>query len=87
MDNDNQNIQVNSFNTRGLRNNCKRHNIFKWLKTSHQGITMIQETHAILTNHDQWTNDCDGKIFYSDGESNSRGVATLIQKKLLESLN
>ena len=78
-------IKVNSFNTRGLRNKCKRNNIFKWLKTSHQGITMIQETHAISTDHDQWMNEWDGKIFYSDGESNSRGVATLIPKNLLES--
>ena len=85
MNNDKLNIQVNSFNTRGLRNNCKRHNIFKWLKTSHQGITMIQETHAILTDHEKWTNEWDGKIFYSDGESNSRGVATLIPQHLLES--
>ena len=53
MNIDKHNIQVNSFNTRGLRNKCKRNNIFKWLKTSHQGITMIQETHAILTDHDQ----------------------------------
>ena len=31
------------------------------------------------------TNGWDRKIFYSDGESNRRGVATLIPKKLLES--
>ena len=74
MNNEKQNIQVNSFSTRRQRNKCYPHNIFKWFKTSHQDITMIHETHAILTDHDQWTNEWDGKIFYSDGESNSRGL-------------
>ena len=47
MNNNIHTIQINSFNARGLRHNFKRANIFKWLKTSHAGIAMIQETHAI----------------------------------------
>ena len=80
--NNNDNIQIHSFNTRGLRNHFKRNNIFKWLKTSHAGITMIQETHSISTDHDKWSKEWDGEIFFSHGEANSKGVATLIPKEL-----
>ena len=52
MNNEKYCIKVNSFNSRGLRNKCKRNNIFKWLKTSHHAITMIQGMHAIATDHD-----------------------------------
>ena len=85
MNSENKLIQIHSFNTRGLRNKCKRKNVFQWLNTSHPGITMIQETHSILTDHDKWASEWDGKIFYSDGEANSKGVATLIPKNLCES--
>ena len=44
---------------------------------------MLQETHAITSDHDKWENEWDGKIFYSDGQSNSRGVATLIPQELI----
>ena len=80
-----ENFQINSFNTRGLRSSLKRNNIFNWLKTSHPGITMLQETHAILTDHDKWSKEWEGKFFFSDGQSNSRGVATLIPKELITS--
>ena len=84
MNNNKHIININSFNTRGLRNTFKRNNIFTWLKTSHPGITMIQETHSISTDHEKWAKEWSGKIFFSDGESNSKGVATLIPKELTE---
>ena len=84
MNNNIHNIQINSFNTRGLRSNFKRNNIFKWLKSSHNGIVMIQETHSIKTDHGKWQNEWDGKKFFSAGEANSKGVATLIPKELTE---
>ena len=46
---------------------------------------MLQETHAIMMDHDKWSKEWDGNIFYSDGPSNSRGVATLIPKELINS--
>ena len=85
MISENKLIEIHSFNARGLRNKCKRKNIFQWLKTSHPGITMLQETHSILTDHNAWAGEWEGKIFYSDGEANSKGVATLIPKNLSES--
>ena len=41
-------ININSFNGRGLRNKNKINLVFKWLNTSHIGMTMLQETHAII---------------------------------------
>ena len=77
-------ININSFNTRGLRNDFKRNNIFNWLKNSHPGKSMIQESHSIIIDLDKWTKEWNGLIFFSDGNSNSKGVATLIPKELLE---
>ena len=84
MDDNNHNIKIHSFNTRGLRNTFKRNNIFKWLKASHAGISMIQETHSIRTDHEKWTKEWNGQIFFSDGEANSKGVAILIPNELAE---
>ena len=81
---DKHNIQINTFNSRGLRNSIKRNNIFTWLRTSHPGITMLQETHALKTDHEKWSTEWNGTIFFSDGEANSKGVATLIPKELAD---
>ena len=78
MNNTTHNIQIHSFNTRGLRNRFKHYNIFKWLESSHTGIAMIQETHSIRTDHDKWSNEWNGKTFFSDGEASSKEIATLI---------
>ena len=72
------NIQINCFNCRGLRNHLKIKNIFSWLKTSHLGICLIQESHSVVTDEQKWG----GKIFYSHGDFNARGVAILIPKYL-----
>ena len=85
MNNSIEHLQINSFNTRDIRNSFKRKNIFNWLKTSHHGICMFQETHTISTDREKWKREWDGPIFFSDGESNCRGVATLIPHKLTNS--
>ena len=74
-------ININSFNGRGLRSKNKRNLVFKWLSTSHFGITMLQETHAIISGHNLWKKEWEGEIYFSNGESNSKGVATLIPKE------
>ena len=84
MDDNIHNLKIHSFNTRGLRNTAKRNNVFEWLKASHSGISMIQETHSIRTDHEKWTKEWKGQIFFSDGEANSKGVAILIPNELAE---
>ena len=45
---------------------------------------MIQETHSIRTDHEKWTKEWNGQIFFSDGEANSKGVAIIIPNELAE---
>ena len=82
MNKDKNNIHVNSFKARGLRSKNKRKNIFSWFNNSHTGITMLQETHSIPTDHDSWAKEWNGSIFFSDGGANCRGVATLIPNRI-----
>ena len=46
---------------------------------------MIQETHSISIDHEKCKKGWNGEIFFSDGEANSKGVATLIPKELSQS--
>ena len=39
-------LKLNRFNSRGLRNIVKRQSIYEWIKKSHNGITLIQESHS-----------------------------------------
>ena len=78
MDNTPNNIKLNSFNCRGIRNAVKRNNIFTWLKTSHSGICFLQESHSVESDELKWEREWGGRIFYSHGEFNARGVAILI---------
>ena len=75
-------ININSFNVRGLRQQTKRENVFKWLHTRHSGITFIQETHCTANDEQLWSKIWDGQIIFCNGQSNARGVATLIPKNL-----
>ena len=59
MNNKNK-ITINSFNTRGLRSSEKRQKVFKWLNTSHVGITFLQETHSTLIDEQKWTREWGG---------------------------
>ena len=74
-------LKLNSFNCRGLREKSKRIDIFQWLKDSNLGITFLQETHCSDTDKKEWERDWGGKIFFSNGTTQSRGVAILIPKK------
>ena len=82
MENSLNNIQINCFNCRGLRNHLKRNNIFNWLRTSHPGICLLQESHSVETDEQKWQKEWGGKIYYSHGEFNARVVAIMIPKNL-----
>ena len=77
-------VKINSYNCRGLRNNQKRISVFKWLNTTHPGITLLQECHSILSDEQKWENEWGGGIYFAHGEFNARGVAILIPKHLNE---
>ena len=77
-------IKLLCLNVRGLRNKNKRSAIFNWLKNNHHGITLLQETHSTLTDEQKWIAEWDGIGYFSHGDFNARGVATLIPKNYLD---
>ena len=66
----------------GLKDKKKRCSVFGWLKTRHNGITMLQETHSVFHDEIQWKQEWDGDIYFSHGNNLSRGVAILVPKNL-----
>ena len=84
MDEKNTNlIQIASFNCRGMRNSIKRKNVFEWLRSSYRGIVLLQETHSCLSDEQKWSKEWKGKIIFSHGEYNARGVGVLIPDYLI----
>ena len=75
-------LNFKSFNCRGLREKNKQSQIFAWLKSSHRGIILLQETHSSTNDEQIWKKDWDGDILYSHGSANSRGVAILLPKDI-----
>ena len=75
-----ENIQINSFNCRGLRCKSKRLSIFNWLNTAEKGVTLLQETHSDIEIEKKWAKEFGGSIYCSHGTSTSKGVAFLIPK-------
>ena len=76
------NICVNSFNCRGIRDKKKRDSVFHWLTTKHLGIAMLQETHSMATDELEWQKEWKGDIYYSHGTNQSKGVAILLPNKI-----
>ncbi len=77
------NLQVFSFNVRGLANTVKRKMVFNFLKQkSKRAIFLLQETHSCLETEKDWLDDWGGDIYFSHGSSNSAGVATLVSPGL-----
>ena len=76
------NFNLASLNIKGLGEKKKRHEVFHWLQKYHNGIILLQETHCTTKYHETWRREWDGEMYFSDGSSNSRGVATLLPKGL-----
>lgn len=72
-------IHFNSFNVRGLRDNKKRREIFRWIKRFHNriGVTLLQETHTTPEIEQKWKSDWGAHIEFCHGTANSTGVAIL----------
>ena len=62
-------LRIISYNCRGLRDKNKR-------------ISLIQESHSTLTNELKWQGEWGGKIYFSHGEFNAKGVAILIPQNI-----
>ena len=62
----------------GLGNKEKRKAIFRYCK-DRADIAFLQETHSTTDNCLEWSKEWRGKIYFSHGESNARGVCILIK--------
>ena len=82
-----ENLNLNCLNCRGLRDKHKRQAVFLWLKQKGAGIYFLQEAHSSTNSEHEWSNQWDGKIIYSHGNSNSRGVLFLVSKDIDISIN
>lgn len=78
----NLNLNVVSFNVRGIASIVKRNTIFTYLKHNFKGIIFLQETHSCQKTQMVWKRETrnDWEIHFSHGTSGSKGVAILIPK-------
>ena len=73
---------ISTFNCRGLREATNRAKIFEWMRGRNQDIIFMQETHSTKRDEEVWEREWGGKIVFSHGERNARGVMILIKKNL-----
>ena len=76
-----EDIDILSLNCRGLRSKFKRQRLFSWLSRYDKGIIMLQETHTDKSVENDWIREYAGKVYFSHGASNGRGVAILLPQK------
>ena len=77
-----QEIKVYNLNVRGIGDLAKRHKIFNYLKNTDADIFCIQESHSSTNMEELWVKQWAGQAFFSHGETNARGVCTLIHPRL-----
>ena len=71
------NLKIISLNVRGLNNSIKRRKIFKWLHVQTAHCYFLQESFITKQTIDTWESEWGGRIFYSHGSNNSKGVMIL----------
>jgi len=73
-------IKVVTFNTQGLQGNYKRRKVLHWLKKKKAHVYLLQETHSTKGVEEDWRNQWGADIYYSHGDSDSRGVSIWFNK-------
>ena len=72
-------VHLKSHNVRGLQDYKKRRAMFYSFHKSKYNIFLLQETHSSVQIEQQWQSEWGGKIVYSHGSTNSRGVCMLFK--------
>ena len=67
-------LNICTFNVKGLANRSKRLRIFEWLKQQHFNTCILQELHCKNENVTEWKTQWGGDVYLSGDSSNSRGV-------------
>ena len=73
-------VNIISLNVRGLGDYTKRRSIFNHYRDRCK-ILLLQETHSCVEKETQWRNEWGGRILFSHGDTNARGVAILFHKQ------
>ena len=76
------NCKIISLNTRGLRAEKKRRELYTYLCNKNCDIMCLQETHSTMDDENLWQLQWGGKILYAHGTSQSKGVCILISRKV-----
>lgn len=71
-----------SYNARGLGDNKKCRGLFNLFHSKHFKIILVQETHCKKEYERVWKAEWGGKIYFSHGNTQQRGVAILFSKDL-----
>ena len=74
-------VAICTLNCRGLRDRIKRKKVFKWLEDNHYDIILLQETHSMEQDEKSWENEWGGKVYFSHGARDSRGVMVMFRPK------
>lgn len=69
-----------SMNVNGLQAAAKRRAVFLLIRRGGFDIALLQETYSTEELASTWQREWGGLIYFSNGESNAQGVATLVRK-------
>ena len=75
-------INLYSYNAKGLETFEKRCEVFHWLQELKYDVICIQESHSPKKKFKNWIREWGAKICFSHGSSNARGVMTCFSKNL-----
>ena len=74
---DMQHISIACLNVNGLGGLNKRCRVFNYLKQQNYDIIILQETHSNILEEELWQKQWRGRIEFTHGTTDSRGVCTL----------
>ena len=74
-----ENLKIMSLNCRGLRDNSKRKDVFKYLRERNYSICCLQDTHLTDEDYRYIRSQWGFEVFLSPGNRDSRGVAILFR--------
>ena len=74
-----------TINVRGLGGEAKRREVFHYLHKKGFSI-FLQDTHSEKKSEKLWSREFGSRIFFSHGDSQSRGVAILFSKEMYKQI-
>jgi exonuclease III len=72
------NLKIRSLNVRGIQSKQKRDLVFHELSKYKHDVILLQETHSTVFDEKIYKNKWGQNVFFSHGESNAKGVCTII---------